>query len=58
MSMIRTLGKGYYALEPTKDAVSAAVLDEMDEAYNDAIAIPDDEIKVIDYVYPEKTKVP
>ena len=57
MSTIRILAKGYYSLEPTgtsvSAAVSSAVLDAMDEAWEENLVIPDDEIHVVDYAYPE-----
>jgi hypothetical protein len=51
MSMIRNLGEGYYGVEATSGAMSAAVLEQVDEAYEEAMAIPDDAIIITEYQY-------
>ncbi len=56
MSMIRNLGEGYYGVAATTRAISPAVLERMDEAYADAMAIPDDAIIITDYRYKASPK--
>ena len=51
MSMIRNLGEGYYGVEATTRAISPAVLERMDQAYAEAMAIPDGAIIITDYKY-------
>jgi hypothetical protein len=58
MSMIRTLGEGYYGVEATSGAMSAAVLEQVEQAFAESMAIPDDAIIITDYQYaaaPAKT---
>ena len=44
MSMILNLGEGYYGVEAPDGAMSPAVLERMEEAYAEALAISDDDI--------------
>ena len=49
--MIHNLGEGYYGVEATGRAISPAVLDRINQAYDAARAIPDDAIIITDYQY-------
>jgi hypothetical protein len=46
---IRSLGEGYYGVEAPEGAMSPAVLERMDRAYAEALAIPDDQIVITEY---------
>lgn len=51
MSMIRNLGEGYYGVDASSGAMSPAVLEQVDEAFEEAMAIPDDAIIITEYQY-------
>jgi hypothetical protein len=52
MSMIKNLGEGYYGVEPTSGRVAQAVLDLVEEAYEEAMAIPDEDIIITENGHP------
>lgn len=49
--MIRKLGEGYYGVEATRHSISDETMQRMKAAYERVMAIPDDQIMIVESAY-------